>query len=299
MVDQLWTISQRNSLGYVPQTDALLEYLTVEDTLAVFTAITDSAKAYDGYMRVQHRERDEREDNRNRAVGVSHTCAGDQSKQEEHENQVIPSKYNKYAAGTLSGGNKKKLALSVAECGSPPLLLLDECTSGIDPVSANSLVTHLRTHSLARSALFASHRLDECVTLCDRVLLLFEGRVIFDGPMNAFENVTTLFYQLDIRFPRSSSWWQRKHQQEHLISTITDQKPYERRVLYSSQLTRLTLEKSEHPLSRVLRTLTDLKTAGSIETFLLRKMDIEETLTLLIESLSEQQHEAQQKESHG
>ena len=43
---------------------------------------------------------------------------------------IMPKKYQHYLVQSLSGGNKKKLSVAVANVGNPPLLAMDECTSG-------------------------------------------------------------------------------------------------------------------------------------------------------------------------
>ena len=43
---------------------------------------------------------------------------------------IMPKKYQHYLVQSLSGGNKKKLSVAVANVGHPPLLAMDECTSG-------------------------------------------------------------------------------------------------------------------------------------------------------------------------
>ena len=86
----------------------------------------------------------------------------------------------------LSGGNRRKVELARAMLHRPRLLLMDEATVGLDPVSRRQLtqavVDLCRQHGVA--ALWTTHLVDE-VAQADRVLVLHRGRVRFDGDIPA------------------------------------------------------------------------------------------------------------------
>lgn len=106
-----------------------------------------------------------------------------------------------YLVHALSGGNKKKLSVAIANIASPSFLAMDECTSGVDPVAADRIVAYLRELKDHQGLLFASHRIDECISVCDRVLILAEGSAYFDGSVHAFDELASLFYQVDLVLP--------------------------------------------------------------------------------------------------
>ncbi|MDE2334944.1 MAG: ABC transporter ATP-binding protein [Rhodospirillales bacterium] len=86
-------------------------------------------------------------------------------------------------AGQLSGGMKQKLGLACSLVQPPELLLLDEPTVGVDPVSRRELwqiIDHL-SRNMHTSVLFSTAYLDEAEH-CDTVLLLHEGRLLGSGP---------------------------------------------------------------------------------------------------------------------
>ncbi len=90
-------------------------------------------------------------------------------------------------AGRLSGGMKQKLGLACTLVHPPELLLLDEPTVGVDPVSRRELwriIDHL-TRDAKVTVLFSTAYLDEAER-CDAVLLLHEGRLLGSGPPGAF-----------------------------------------------------------------------------------------------------------------
>jgi ABC-type multidrug transport system ATPase subunit len=156
-----WGILNSRSIGYVPQTRGLMEFLTVGEAFKIFAALK-------GF-----------------------TCSVESK-------SLIHPKYAAYPTNFLSGGNKKKLAVALAFCGSFPLILLDEVTSGIDPVSAERIVQFVKDTDPSVGVVFSSHRMDECLTLCSRVVVLHRGSVIYDGPADAFGSFTQLYIQVDI-----------------------------------------------------------------------------------------------------
>ena len=88
----------------------------------------------------------------------------------------------------LSGGEKQRVALAAALAGRPPLVLLDEPTSQLDPVAGDELVGLLRrlNQEWETTVLLAEHRLERCLTAADRVISLEHGRVAHDGDPASF-----------------------------------------------------------------------------------------------------------------
>ena len=82
----------------------------------------------------------------------------------------------------LSGGQKRRLALSMEPVSSPPLLLCDEVTSGLDPRSEEEIVRLLRCVATdgPRLVVSVTHSLRH-LSLCDRVVVLYRGVLAYDG----------------------------------------------------------------------------------------------------------------------
>ncbi|HEX8919211.1 MAG TPA: ABC transporter ATP-binding protein, partial [Chloroflexota bacterium] len=82
----------------------------------------------------------------------------------------------------LSGGQKQRLSLALALVGSPELVFLDEPTSGMDPQARRAtweLIASLRRQGV--TVLLTTHYMEEAESLCDRVALLHQGRVVALG----------------------------------------------------------------------------------------------------------------------
>ncbi|HYA79798.1 MAG TPA: ABC transporter ATP-binding protein [Methylocystis sp.] len=86
-------------------------------------------------------------------------------------------------AGRLSAGQKTRVALAKALLNDPELLLLDEPTASLDPDTADWVRSRLEERRRAHncSILMASHNMSEVERLCDRVLMLREGKLVDDG----------------------------------------------------------------------------------------------------------------------
>jgi ABC-2 type transport system ATP-binding protein len=94
--------------------------------------------------------------------------------------------FEKQQLKTFSKGMQQRLGIAQALLGSPDLLVLDEVTSGLDPIGRRHLRELLRQVKEAGTTIFfSSHELDEVAQLCDRVILVKQGRVIDERQMDA------------------------------------------------------------------------------------------------------------------
>jgi energy-coupling factor transport system ATP-binding protein len=92
------------------------------------------------------------------------------------------------AVDTLSGGELQRVALAAALVTRPRLVLLDEPTSQLDPVSGDELIWLLRrlNEEWGVAVVLAEHRLERCLAAADRVVAVATGRIGFDGPPREF-----------------------------------------------------------------------------------------------------------------
>jgi ABC-2 type transport system ATP-binding protein len=87
------------------------------------------------------------------------------------------------AFGSLSGGERQRLFLVLALLNRPRLVFLDELTQGLDPAARRNVwaaVGNLRDEGA--TILLVTHEMDEAEALCDRVVVMRDGRVLDEGP---------------------------------------------------------------------------------------------------------------------
>jgi ABC-2 type transport system ATP-binding protein len=91
-------------------------------------------------------------------------------------------------AGVLSQGQRQRLGLACALVHEPALLILDEPANALDPVQVGELRKVIRERAAAGSAVILStHVLAEVTAVCDRVVILHEGRLRHDAPLGGGE----------------------------------------------------------------------------------------------------------------
>jgi ABC-2 type transport system ATP-binding protein len=141
----------REHIGYMPQQFSLYSDLSVEQNLLFFAEL----------FRVPTAERQKR------------------MEQLFRFSRLGP--FQKRKAGQLSGGMKQKLALSCALIHTPRLLLLDEPTYGVDPVSRAEFWNLLDEIRSQGTSIFVSTAYMDEAERCDRVAFLYEGKILAIG----------------------------------------------------------------------------------------------------------------------
>uniref|UniRef100_A0A7N6BQX4 ABC transporter domain-containing protein n=1 Tax=Anabas testudineus TaxID=64144 RepID=A0A7N6BQX4_ANATE len=94
-----------------------------------------------------------------------------------------------YAAGSYSGGNMRKLSTAIALIGGPPVVFLDEPTTGMDPKARRALWNAiLSIIKEGRSVVLTSHSMEECEALCTRMAIMVNGRFRCLGSVQHLKN---------------------------------------------------------------------------------------------------------------
>lgn len=147
----------QSSVGYMPQRFGLYEDLTVQENLDLYA---DLQAVERGLRRERYQEL-------------------------MHMTGLAP--FTRRLAGRLSGGMKQKLGLACALLRPPRLLLLDEPTVGVDPVSRRELwaIVYRQVEQLGMSVLLSTAYLDEA-DRCDEVIMLHAGRLLGQGTPRSF-----------------------------------------------------------------------------------------------------------------
>ncbi len=86
--------------------------------------------------------------------------------------------------GTLSKGYRQRVGLADTLLSDPPVLILDEPLSGLDPVQQEETLSAIRELGGQHTVLFSSHHLPDVEKVCDRVIIINRGRIKFDGRLS-------------------------------------------------------------------------------------------------------------------
>ncbi|GBN47513.1 ATP-binding cassette sub-family A member 3 [Araneus ventricosus] len=103
-----------------------------------------------------------------------------------------------------SGGNKRKLSVAIALIGTPPLILLDEPTAGVDPVSRRKIWKILAEarNNTGAAVLLTTHSMEESEALCNRLAIMVNGRFRCLGSIQQLKSKYGQGYTLTIKLKR-------------------------------------------------------------------------------------------------
>ncbi|XP_068958059.1 phospholipid-transporting ATPase ABCA7 [Petaurus breviceps papuanus] len=112
--------------------------------------------------------------------------------------------YADQPSGGYSGGNKRKLSTAIALVGGPPVIFLDEPTTGMDPRARRFLWNSvLGVVKEGRSVVLTSHSMEECEALCTRLAIMVNGRFRCLGSAQHLKNRFGEGYTVSLRVPTS------------------------------------------------------------------------------------------------
>ena len=137
----------RQSIGYCPQFDALCEFLTCEEHLKLYAEIK----------------------------GVHETCVAELVEGLLRDLDIL--EYREYLAGTLSGGNRRKLSVAIALVGEPTVLFLDEPSAGLDPETKTRMVEALVRVKARCAMVLTTDCMEDAEAVCDRIGIMVAGRI--------------------------------------------------------------------------------------------------------------------------
>ena len=105
-------------------------------------------------------------------------------------------------AGRLSGGNRRKLSVAISMIGNPPIILLDEPSTGLDPEARRfmwNVIHKMSTRGRKSSVIMTTHSMDEAETLCRRMGIMVNGEFVCLGTANQIKDKYGYGYEADIR----------------------------------------------------------------------------------------------------
>jgi ATP-binding cassette, subfamily A (ABC1), member 3 len=138
----------RQNLGYCPQFDPLFEHLTVEEHLEMLYDL----KSLDSMQRETAIDR--------------------------KINELGLALYRHKLAGTLSGGNKRKLSVAIAMIGNPHIVFLDEPSTGMDPKARRFMwrvIAKVSMEMKESTVILATHSMEEAEILSNRLGIMVKG----------------------------------------------------------------------------------------------------------------------------
>ncbi|MBC3787851.1 gliding motility-associated ABC transporter ATP-binding subunit GldA [Spirosoma utsteinense] len=92
--------------------------------------------------------------------------------------------------GQLSKGYRQRVGLAQALLHNPPVLILDEPTTGLDPNQLAEIRQVIRNVGRDKTVLFSTHIMQEVEAICDRVVIINRGRIVADGPLSQLRSAS-------------------------------------------------------------------------------------------------------------
>ncbi|CAN0878408.1 ABC transporter A family member 1 [Linum grandiflorum] len=169
----------RNNIGYCPQFDALLELLTVREHLELYARIK----------------------------GVADYQMDDVVMEKLVEFDLL--KHAEKPSFALSGGNKRKLSVAIAMIGDPPIVFLDEPSTGMDPIAKRfmwEVISRLSTRQGKTAVILTTHSMNEAQALCTRIGIMVGGQLRCLGTPQHLKTRFGNHLELEVKPAEVSSW---------------------------------------------------------------------------------------------
>ena len=140
----------RKLVGYCPQHDAIFQLMTVEEHLWFYARIKGIPRAVM------------------------------QSVVEKSILEMSLEEHRTKTAGSLSGGNKRKLSVAIATLGNPPIILLDEPSAGMDPEARRfmwTVVAKISQRDKKSAVILTTHSMEEAEALSTKMGIMVRGGI--------------------------------------------------------------------------------------------------------------------------
>ncbi|CAI2385410.1 unnamed protein product [Moneuplotes crassus] len=163
----------RNKIGYCPQSNPIFESFTVSEHLEYYAKLKGIPKEF-------------------LKKSIKDIMRG-----------LNLDLYKHKRAWKLSEGNKRKLSVAIALIGGPPVLLLDEPSSGMDPQSKRlmwEIITQINNGDEKASVIFTTHSMEEAETLSTNMGILVDGQIKCFGSKQDIKEKFRTEYQIEVRY---------------------------------------------------------------------------------------------------
>ena len=162
----------RNLIGYCPQFDTIFEFLTVYENLKFYGSIKGAKE----------------------------------SKLDEIIKALIDemnlTEFKDKISGTLSGGNKRKLSVAIALICNPPIILLDEPSTGMDPEARRHMwkaIYNISINKKKSTIIMTTHSMEEAESLCKKIGILVDGKFKCLGTSDEIKNTEGFGFELNLQ----------------------------------------------------------------------------------------------------
>ncbi|XP_063159030.1 glucosylceramide transporter ABCA12 [Candoia aspera] len=167
----------RKNMGICMQHNVLFNYLTTKEHLLLY-----------GYIKVPHWNKEELQEEVERILKETGLYS--------HRHKLT---------GSLSGGMKRKLSISIALLGGSKVVILDEPTTGVDPCSRRGIWEIISKNRKGRTIILSTHHLDEAEVLSDRIAFLEHGGLKCCGSPFYLKEMYGSGYHLTLTKEKSST----------------------------------------------------------------------------------------------
>ena len=157
--------------GYCPQFDAIFEYMTVYENLEFYAKLKGVQK-----------------DKLNKMLLAM-------------IDEMSLSEFTTKIAGRLSGGNKRKLSVAISMICNPPIILLDEPSTGMDPEARRfmwAVIHKISTRRKKSAVIMTTHSMDEAETLCKRMGIMVNGELVCLGSSQNIKEKYGYGFEVDL-----------------------------------------------------------------------------------------------------
>lgn len=110
--------------------------------------------------------------------------------------------YEDTRAGQLSGGNRRKLSVSMAIMGNPPLIFLDEPSTGVDPQAKRfmwNIVSKISTQQKKSAVILTTHSMEEAEALCTKMGIMVRGEFKCFGGATHIKDKYGTGFELEVK----------------------------------------------------------------------------------------------------
>jgi ATP-binding cassette subfamily A (ABC1) protein 3 len=159
-------------IGYCPQFDSIFHGLTVFEHLEIYAAL----KGIDGSIRRKLIEK-----------SIS---------------DMDLESYRNIRANNLSGGNKRKLSVAMAIIGNPPIIFLDEPSTGVDPQAKRfmwNIVSKISTQRKKSAVIITTHSMDEAEALSTKIGIMVDGKFKCFGSSQHIKDKFGTGYEMEVK----------------------------------------------------------------------------------------------------